>query len=77
MYKVFFFFLGFTLILIGFTYIITYLNLLTMGYTFLEYLIFISTKIECLITILGILIITIIVFIKGDITYDLYLWYFT
>ena len=64
--RIFFFLLGFGLSVIGFTYVIGYLNLLTMGYDFLEYLIFISKRYECIIAIIGFLIITYAIFKGGD-----------
>ena len=41
MIRVFFFLLGFGLMVIGCSFIILYLNLTTMGYNFLEYVNFI------------------------------------
>lgn len=63
--RIFFFLLGFGLMIIGFTYIIIYLNLFTFGYNFLEYLIFIHTRIECLCTHIGFIILTLAIYIKG------------
>lgn len=63
--RIFFFLLGFGLSVIGFTYIIGYLNLLTMGYSFIEYLVFIFKRSECVIAIIGFLFITFSIF-KGD-----------
>ena len=63
--RIFFFLLGFGLSVIGFTYIIGYLNLLTMGYSFLEYLGFILKRSECIIAIIGFLLITFSIF-KGE-----------
>lgn len=57
MNKIFFFILGFILTTIGIIYIISYLNLLTIGYNFLEYVKFIIRRIECLYAIIGITII--------------------
>ncbi len=51
------YFLGIILASIGLFYIILYLNLLTMGYSFLNYVNFIFRRIECLLFIVGILII--------------------
>lgn len=68
--RIFFFLLGFGLSVIGFTYVIGYLNLLTMGYTFLEYLIFISKRYECIIAIIGFILITSAIF-KGGENHDL------
>lgn len=54
--RVFFFLLGFGLTILGFVYIISYLNLLTLGYNFLDYVNFIIRRIECLNAIIGIII---------------------
>ncbi len=59
-----FFLLGFGLSIIGFMYIITYLNYLTIGYSFWEYIELIFTKGESLLAIIGLLIIMIIIFKK-------------
>lgn len=64
--RIFFFLLGFGLSVIGFTYVISYLNLLTMGYTFIDYLLFISKRYECIIAIIGFLMITCAIFKGGD-----------
>ncbi len=53
MVKFFFFLVGFGLTLIGCIYIIIYLNLTTLGYNFFEYVNFIIRKPECMIAILG------------------------
>ena len=66
MLRLFFFLLGFGLSTIGFVYIITYLNYLSIGYTFLEYLNLIFTKFECLLAVIGIFIISLVVLTKGD-----------
>ncbi len=34
-----------------------YVNLLTLGYTFLEYFCFIMTKVECLLLFVGIILV--------------------
>ncbi len=64
--RIFFFLLGFGFTVIGFIYMISYLNLLTMGYTFLEYLVFISKRYECIVAIIGFLMITCSIFKGGD-----------
>lgn len=64
--RIFFFLFGFGLTVIGFIYMISYLNLLTMGYTFLEYLVFISKRYECIVAIIGFLMITCSIFKGGD-----------
>lgn len=57
MARFFFFLVGFGLTLIGSIYIIIYLNLTTIGYNFLEYVNFIIRQPECLIAIVGIILI--------------------
>ena len=47
---------GFGLTVIGNVYLIAYLNLLSIGYNFLEYVKFISSKIECLFMPIGIVL---------------------
>ena len=44
---------GFGLALIGLLYIVTYLNLLTIGYNFFEYVKFIISRIECWNLVIG------------------------
>ncbi len=53
MLKFFSFLLGFGLTIIGFTYIILYLNLTTIGYNFYEYVNFISRRFECWFILIG------------------------
>lgn len=65
MIRILCFLIGFGLAIIGFMYIIMYLNYLEIGYTYLEYLELISTRFECLLAIIGILIISLVVFLKG------------
>ena len=66
MLLIFLFLIGFGLAIIGSMYIILYLNYLTIGYTFLEYLKLISLRFECWLFIIGLLIITVVIFKKGD-----------
>ena len=54
--RVFFFLLGFGLTILGFVYIISYLNLLTLGYNFFDYVNFIIRRIECINALIGIII---------------------
>lgn len=60
------FLLGFGLSLIGFIYIIVYLNYLTIGYTWKEYLNLVITKPECILAFIGLFLIFLIIFTKGD-----------
>lgn len=54
--KIFLFLLGFGLTTIGSVYMICYLNLLSIGYNFFEYVNFIIRRIECLNFIFGIIL---------------------
>ena len=67
MIRFFLFLIGFGFSIIGFMYIILYLNYLTIGYSFIDYLIFISKRVECYFSIIGIILITISIFKKESI----------
>ena len=67
------FLLGFGLTTIGFVYIICYLNLLTIGYNFFDFVNFIIRRIECLNAIFGIIIMYLSITIGGK--HELYIWY--
>ena len=54
MIRLFFFLVGFGLTVIGSVYIISYLNLLSIGYNFFEYVHYVIRRVECLNTIIGI-----------------------
>lgn len=74
MYKqIFLFLMGFGLTVIGFIYIISYLNLLTIGYNFYEYVNFIIRRIECIYSIIGLILITISINMKRGDKNELYL----
>ena len=64
--RIFFFLLGFGLMTIGSTYIITYLNLFTFGYSIKEFLIFLLSRYECYYILIGLIIITIVIYWKGE-----------
>ena len=70
--RVFLFLIGFGLLIIGSTYIIMYLNLLAIGYSFIDYLLFIITKIECLLSIIGIILMGVSLYRKDE-ENDIYL----
>lgn len=55
-FKSFIFLFGFGISVISISYILIYLNLLTIGYNFLEYVNFIIRRIECMNLFLGILL---------------------
>ena len=63
--RIFGFLVGFGFSVVGFVYIISYLNLLSLGYNFKEYVQFISSNIECLIGPIGLIITFLTIFIPG------------
>lgn len=63
--RFFFFLLGFGFTLIGMIYIISYLNLLTIGYNLAGYVNFIIRRIECWYALIGIVILIITIFKGG------------
>ncbi len=67
------FLLGFGLMVVGSIYIISYLNLMTIGYNFMEYVNFISRRLECWLAIIGFIIVCLTIFISGGKKYELYL----
>jgi len=75
MIRIFFFLVGFALLVIGLVFTILYLNLLTIGYNFSFYVNFITRRIECYYTIIGFLIILLTIIIKGEKKHELHLWY--
>lgn len=56
MRRIFFFLIGFGLSVVGFSYIILYFNLFSIGYNLEEYVNFIIRRLECYYSILGIFI---------------------
>ena len=52
---------------VGLFFIILYLNLFTIGYTFLEYVYFIIRRVECNCFLLGILLLLVSIKKKGTI----------
>lgn len=73
MVRVFFFLMGFGFTVIGCCFIILYLNLTTMGYNFINYVNFISRRIECYFSIIGLIIMVLSIWIKGEKRNELYL----
>lgn len=63
--RIFFFLIGFGLTVVGSVYIISYLNLLTIGYNFGEYVKFIIERFECICALLGIIIMFLTITIPG------------
>lgn len=73
MIRVFFFLLGFGFSVIGFSFIILYLNLLTIGYNFINYVNFIIRRGECYFSIIGIMIMILSIVIKEKKRHELYI----
>lgn len=71
--RIFFFLIGFGLTIIGSVYIIVYLNLLSIGYNFFEYVNFIIRRFECLIGFLGVFIMFITTIMPGGKNNELHL----
>lgn len=63
--RIFLFLLGFGLTVTSLSYIILYLNLLSLGYNFLDYVNFIIKRVECLNVFLGILLMFLTLNING------------
>jgi hypothetical protein len=63
--RIIFFLIGFGFSIIGFVFIISYLNLIPIGYNFSEYVNFISKRIECLIGPIGLIISFLAIFLPG------------
>ena len=76
MLRIFFFLIGFAFLTIGNTYIILYLNLISLGYNFIYYIHFITRRTECYYAVLGICIIVLTLTIKGGKKNDLHVWYY-
>ena len=65
MTKLFFYTIGIILSIIGLIYIISYLNLISLGYNFLEYVHYVIRHIECLNALIGIIIMFLALY-KGE-----------
>lgn len=66
MIRIFFFLIGFALMVLGLSFIILYLNLLTIGYNFSLYVNFIIKRAECYYAPIGFIIVLLTLIIKGD-----------
>ena len=73
MIRFFFFLFGFGFTAIGFSFMILYLNLLSMGYNFYNYVNFIIRRPECYFSLIGFIIMTISIITKGEDKNELYL----
>ncbi len=64
MNRIILFILGLIMSSMGLSYIIMYLNLLVIGYSFIDYLIYIFTKLECIIFFVGYILLLLSIVIK-------------
>lgn len=71
------FLFGFGLTVIGLSFLVLYLNLLTIGYTFTEYVNFIIRRIEFYYFIIGMSLIILTLILPGGKKNELHLWYFS
>lgn len=65
MTRIFFFFVGILLIVIGITILCLYLNILSYEYNFFEYVKFIINRVECYLFLIGLIIVNITLFYRG------------
>ena len=61
--RIIFFLFGFGLMVIGFMYSLLYLNLIDLGYSFTEYVKFITSKLVCWFSVIGLFIITLTIYV--------------
>ena len=54
--------IGYIFMVVGFTYILMYTNLFSFGYDFYEYFNYISTRYECYLFLIGLIMIVISLF---------------
>lgn len=59
------FLLGYALTVIGLIYIISYLNILSIGYNFSFYVNFIIRRIECIYFVIGLIMMTLSIYLPG------------
>ena len=71
--RIFLFLLGYSLTLLGLIYIISYINLISIGYNFLEYVNFIFRRIECIYTLIGIILMLCSIYLKIGGKYELHI----
>lgn len=60
------FIVGFCFMIIGNFYLIVYINLFSLGYTIGEYFCFVLTRYECYYAVIGLVLILLSIYKKGD-----------
>lgn len=71
--RIFIFLIGFGLTVIGAVYIISYCNLMTIGYNFSQYVQFIIRRIECQYFVIGLILIFLSLYTPGGKRYELHI----
>ncbi|MCI8545598.1 MAG: hypothetical protein HFH09_05185 [Bacilli bacterium] len=71
--RVFTFLIGFGFSTIGAVYIISYCNLMTVGYNFHEYVQFIIRRLECQYFLIGLCLIFLSIYTPGGRKYELHI----
>ena len=73
MTRIFFFLIGFALMVLGLSFHLLYLNLLTIGYNFSNYVNLITRRIECYYAPIGFIIVLLTIITKGEKKHELHL----
>jgi len=73
MTRIFLFLISFGLIIISLSNIILYMNLVTIGYNFIDYVKFIISKSEFYILIISLITLILTLWIKGEKSDELYI----
>lgn len=73
MMRIFSFLIGFGLTVIGAIYIISYCNLMTVGYNLKQYVHFIIRRIECQYFVIGLVLIFLSLYTPGGRKYELHI----
>ena len=71
--RIVFFLIGFGFSIIGFDFIISYLNLITIGYNLNAYVHFIISSPECMIGPIGLIITFLSIYLPGGKKHELYI----
>lgn len=66
MIRIFFFLIGFAMMVFSFSLIIIYLNLITIGYNLSDYVNFIISRVECYFWLVGLFIVILCLYRKRE-----------
>ena len=73
MTRIFLLLVGFIMLTIGITFIILYLNILSYENNSINFVKYICSRVECYSAIIGLIIINLTLFLKGDYKHGIYL----